>query len=353
MRRSSALGFVLALALGAAASSAGAATASPNRVVLLPFDNIAHAADGAAVVTSKLELALAARGYEVVRGGSVEELLRAGRVRYLDSVPLKVLHELAERHGAGGVVVGSLLTWTSGVPTVAVSARLLAPDGACLWSNAAALAATETGGAFGRGRVKELELLARRATDRLVATLPAPADLGRARPRGGGGAAHVTQYRSPELFAKPRRLAILPLENVADEDASVARIVDALLRNRLAVHSGLAIVEPAELRAAIVAEGVTTLWGASPEKLKKVGDRVGTTLFLRGAVLRGLLDPEQTVELHLYIVDVEARRVLWSALQDRSKAEFEKLLGLGNVDASVTVADRVVLELVESLYEGH
>jgi hypothetical protein len=98
---------------------------------------------------------------------------------------------------------------------------------------------------------------------------------------------------------------------------------------------------------------VTSLWAASPETLKKVGERVGTTLFLRGAVLRGLLDPEQTVELHLYIVDVATQRVLWSALQDRDKAEFEKLLGLGNVDATVTVADRVVLELVDSLYVGH
>jgi hypothetical protein len=353
MRGSSALGLVAAIALGATASSAGAAEASPNRVVLLPFDNVARSADGVAVVTSQLELALAARGYEVVRGGSVGELLRAGRVRYLDSVPLKVLHEVAERHGAGGVVVGSLLTWTSGVPTVAVSARLLSPDGACLWSNAAALATTETGGAFGLGRVEALEPLARRATDLLVATLPAPADLGRGRPRGSGGAAHVTQYRSAELFAKPRRLAILPLETVAEEEASVARVVDALLRNRLAGYAGLAVVEPAELRGALVAEGVTSLWRASPDELKKVGERVGTTLFLRGAVLRGLLDPEQTVEIHLFIVDVAAQRVLWSALQDRSRGEFEKLLGLGTVDASVTVADRVVRELVESLYEGH
>jgi TolB-like protein len=263
------------------------------------------------------------------------------------------VRELAERHGAGGVVLGTLLTWTPGVPTVALSARLLAPDGACLWSNATALAASETAGAFGRGRVRELEPLARLAVDRLTATLPAPAASGRTRPKRDGSPAHFTQYRAKDFFAKGRRLAILPLENLAAEDASVARVLDALLRNRLATRSGLAVVEPAELRAALVAEGVTSLWAASPETLKKVGERVGTTLFLRGAVLRGLLDPEQTVELHLYIVDVATQRVLWSALQDRDKAEFEKLLGLGNVDATVTVADRVVLELVDSLYVGH
>jgi hypothetical protein len=88
MRRSPALGlaFAVVLALGAPASRARAEVASPNRVVLLPFDNVARAADGTAVVMAAVELALAARGYEVVRGASVEELLRAGRVRYLDSV---------------------------------------------------------------------------------------------------------------------------------------------------------------------------------------------------------------------------------------------------------------------------
>jgi hypothetical protein len=89
-----------------------------------------------------------------------------------------------------------------------------------------------------------------------------------------------------------------------------------------------------------------------PDVLRRVGDRLGTHLFLRGAILRGLLDPDRTVELHVLLVDVAERRVLWSALHERNRAEFERLLGLGTIHASVTVADHVVLDLVEALYNG-
>jgi hypothetical protein len=341
---------LLAVALAAAPSSGAHGTSS--RVVLVPFENVARVSDATIVVMSGVELALAARGYDVVRGPSVEEVLREKRVRYLDSVPLAVIRELAERHQAGAVLVGSVLTYTTSVPAVAVSARLLSPAGECLWSSAVALASTETIRAFGRGRIRELGPLAKVAVGRLAETLPAPADQRQPGKPDRGRAGHVRAYRAKHLLKDPVRVAVLPLEMVADEDGSVLRVVDALLRNRLAGRARLTVVEPADLRAALVEEHVASLRTAGPEVLRKVGARVGTTLFLQGAVLRGLLDHEETVELHLMLVDVGAGRVLWSALHHRSKADFERMLGIGNVDASVTIADQVVLDLVESLYRG-
>ncbi|HET9555274.1 MAG TPA: hypothetical protein VFP50_20075, partial [Anaeromyxobacteraceae bacterium] len=150
----------------------------------------------------------------------------------------------------------------------------------------------------------------------------------------------------------PRRIAVLPLQNLTDvRDAP--RVLDAALQQRLAERADLVPVEPAELRAALVRGKLRAPAQLSPEQLRRLGGLLGTSLFLRGTIFAygasadavgGL--PE--VELYLTLVDVESGRTLWSGLHRRSGLDAEGLLRLGAIRDPATLSSRVVAELLEA-----
>lgn len=319
-------------------------------IVLVPFEAVARTRSARAVVMPEVERALAARDYVAVPGEAVEAFLHRERIRYLDSIPTSKLGELLEELNAGAAVLGAILTWDAGGadPRVALAARLVDRDGSVLWSGVAGLSAAETEGLLGLGKVEGAEALANRVTARLFESLPRghPGDH-----RPGRPPRSVPRvFRSPAALGRPLRICVLPLEN-RGEAREAPRVVEALLLHHLRDGPGITVVSPADLRASVVSAGLRAPSQLSLEQLRALSAAVGTSLFLRGAILGygarsagGEGTPE--VELHLTLLDAESGRTLWSGLHRRSGLDYEGLLQRGAVREPASLASQVVAELV-------
>jgi hypothetical protein len=344
---------VTALLLAALLSGPAAAT-----VALLPLENLSGDERAGADVAAVLARALFARGYGVVRGEAMETALEKERVRHLDSLPGDVRGRLAGALGASLLLTGAVYTYADGPSAMlAFSVRAVDAAGTARWAGVFGFTARDTEGLLGTGRAATLDALLRDIAARVERDLPAPGETAAARPRGKplhlGGARWfaAAALRGTE----PRRVAVLPPEGFAP-DPRAAGIVAHLLAIRLR-DAGLDVVEPADLRAAMRAEGVRSFRGLDPGQLRRVAEQVGAALFLRGSVYawrdssaQGGGSPEVSLELSL--VDVVRERVLWTGQHARKGGDYALLLQRGTVTSAVALADRVVGELLEGLRAG-
>jgi len=334
--------------------------ASVERVVLLPFENLSGSSEAREQLEALAGAYLRGRGYTVVAGEEVAAYLEARRIRYLDSLAEAERNELLEAHQAGAVMTGKVFDFVEArVPMVSLSARLLSDDGRLLWSNVVALSAVDTEGVFG-GRVATREALAREAAERLFEDLPAPGD--------GPGPARLSGR--PRRLAAPRtyraaslergashRVCVLPFANHTTE-RDAPRIVADLLARRLQQAGEFEVVEPAELRGALVVEQLRSFQDRDPLRLARLAERLGGCLFLRGTVfvyqpaLAGGSAQPPEVALHVSLVDVAASRVLWSSDHSRRGDQYRSFLMRGAIVTAVGLADRVVSEMVDALQKA-
>jgi hypothetical protein len=342
---------LLALSLLLAWPGAAMAVA---RIAVLPPENVARAPGGREVVLSALAVALASKGYEVVVGPPIDQFLRAGRIRYLDSLRPAQADELLEAVGADAILLGSLLTYSSAgrEPDVALVLNLLGRGATLLWTASAGLTSADTVEAFGRGRVADLETLARRVINAATESLPrevVPSGLQRRDERFRGA-------RSVFRAALPGRgqaaICVLPLQNRA-EDKAAPRVMEALIQKVLSERPGLRVVSPADLRHAVVADGLRAPSRLGSEQLRALGKSVGTPLFLQGTILEYAAtytgyEQSPAVEIYLSLFDAETGQTLWSGLHRRTGLDYEGLLKLGAITDPTTVASRVVAELVDA-----
>jgi hypothetical protein len=349
MNRRTAL--VAALLLATASAAAGAEPRAPQRLVVIPFENASRNTAARAVVMDAVERELARRGFSTVTGAPVDAYLESKRIRYLDSLTPDQVKDLLAAHRANGIVLGSILTYTAlqDQSVVAIAVRVIGPDGEVLWGDVRVLSTADTVGVLGTGKVKTVEGLARRVATALVSTIPAGGSLSRRRIRRAAPVERAPRvYRAQHLTGAPVKIAILPLENLTDQK-DAARVVDTLLHQRLAERLNVSVVQPADLRAGIVALGFRAPSQMSPEQLRKLGDALGTALFVRGAIFRyGHSEDGADVELYLSLVDVATGRIVWSGLHRRTGQEYQGLLQFGALREPISLADRTVAELLDA-----
>lgn len=343
------------------AALAGAAAAE--RILVLPAADDTGVEGAAAAVEQRLAVGLAARGWRLADAAPAEDELRARGLRALDSLPAEAVDAVLDAAGAERVLLTRVVSWIDGPsPIVAISARMLgrgaAPAGAAL----AALGAAETERAFGTGRARTLDELADRAVERLLDGLPRP---GAAAPPGGegrvrrfaGAGAPVTWCTEGLLDGEPARFATLPFAAPA-EARDAARIAAELVGRRLEAGGALSRVEPADFRAALVAERIPSLRYLAPDRLEALGRRLGTSLFLRGRVWHWREarpaggNPGAEVELDFELVDVAAGRILCSSRHAGAATDFERAFLRGGAGSAVALADRLAAEMVASARRG-
>ncbi len=357
-RAAAALAFLAVLGTGAAlAANAPPTAAARTRLALLPAENLSGETAAPAAV-EELFAALATRqGWTVVRGEEVDRALHAARIWRLDSFSATALRALGEELGASAVLLSTVDTWLDGENALfAASARLRAVDGTPLWSRLLSLSGSETAGALSLHRAADVAEVARRAVERASEDFPSPGAA--IRPARSPGSrwllARPPTFRAASLATEPAvRLCIIPFANATD-DRAAPRIVADLLSRRLAESDRFTLVEPAELRAALLAEKVPAIRNLDPPRLRDVGARLGTSYFLRGTIWRWRESSSRTdrvspeVELQLELVDVASQRVLWTAHHHRRGDDYEGLFLRGAVGNVVALADRALAEMLEA-----
>ena len=332
------------------------ARAEKPRLVLLPFGNLSGVERASEAVGASLALKLAQKGWDIARGEAVEDFLRKERVRYVDSLTAEVRSRLLSTLSGEAVVTGTIYAFAEGENTVcSLSARMVSVDGTTLWTAVTGLTSDETEGLLGLGRAGTLPALSDRALSSLLRNLPSPGARAKAEPRGTPLLkASPPTYKSVALKGGAvRRVCLLPFENFT-QTREAPRILADILQHELVASGRFEVVEAADLRAALVAEKVRGLAALEPSKLAGLGERLGTTLFLRGSVYRyvdtgarsGAAMPEVDVELAL--VDAAAGSIVWTGGNARNGRDYKGLFQLGALRSIVALSDQVLGEMVSA-----
>jgi hypothetical protein len=237
----------------------------------------------------------------------------------------------------------------AGEPVVAVLASLWSPDGARRWEGLVTLAGRDTVGLLGRGQIKELTPLVQRAARDLVQPLRErlPAALPLARPWKPSD-----RMIARTLGGRERpRICLLPLASDS-EDRAAARVVDALLRRRLALD-GFDVVPAPELREAMADERTWVIGAWDVAQLERLAQKTGAQAFVIANVAsyawgRGEPELRPDVEIGMSLVSPRAR-VLWARYRTADSRWSTGLLGLGAVTTPVGLADEAVTALVRDL----
>ncbi|HEX7193087.1 MAG TPA: hypothetical protein VF381_16065 [Thermoanaerobaculia bacterium] len=323
-------------------------------VVILPFDNFSGSNDAPHDVVALLAKAAERKGWHVVSSSDIEPLLEKDRVRYLDSLDEKTRAEIVAATGATAIVSGTLYTYADGRnPIVALTARMVRADGTFAWGDIAGLSSDDTEKALGFGRSPTVAAVAAKAVDALTRHFPAAGEegslvAGRRKPIFRTG---PISFRAAELDPSvPHRVCVLPFDSTNVGDA--VRAVADVLSIRLAAASGFEVVEPAALREAALKANIASFRWIDSDDLARLAPVVGTPLFLRGTIYqyddpveaRSATTPQ--LQLEMTLVDVQNRRVLWTAEHGRKGTDYTGLFMLGAASNALTLADRVVSEII-------
>jgi hypothetical protein len=350
----------LILALVALAPWLAAAAESgevPRRLVVVPFAALGTA-DARDRIMFDVQLALGRMGYEVIAGDLVDDVLEEERIRYLDSIPPPTVKKLLEITTADAILVGAFAIEALDRDSqgIGLLARVVDGSGQVLWAGTTSLTLKDTEGLFKSGRLQTIDELIPAATRKLLSSFPAPEHRAPLRVWGGSGGGYPRAAGVAGAVPRSSRIALLPFTN-GTEDRNAVRTVETLFLARFGEREGIRVVEPGELRAAMIAEGFPSFRSLGPAEFKKLSDRIGTPFLLRGAVLdyqarSDMTMPAPNVLLSLGVTDAVKNRVIWSAWYERNGASFEGLLRLGSVGTFFGVVDRMVADLIETLYDN-
>lgn len=346
-----AAGAAFLVALFAPAASTGAS------LVVLPLENASGSEQAARKLAPIVAAGLQAKGWDVIAGDRVEAFLEENRIRYLDSLETPLREKLLASLGAEGVLLGTVFTYQGpSDATVALGARMVLVGGKIAWGDAAAVSVADTERMLGLASISTIDEISRAAVDRLLRRLPQPGrDAGElpgpSKPFLRKG---PTTYRSAELpTGEIHRICILPFDNKTGAQQA-APIVNSILTIRLLGTRSFDVVEPAELRAAIQAESIRSFTGIPPDRLLALGKRLGSTLFLSGAIYKYFDPPTRStrmppaMQLDVMLTDIERGHIVWSAGHERQGNDYQGLFMRGAATCAAALADHVISEIVQA-----
>ncbi|MBI2528392.1 MAG: DUF799 family lipoprotein [Candidatus Rokubacteria bacterium] len=359
MRWPGAFALVTLAALG---GGAAASAQEPAVLALLPFENVSGHVAGARVIMPILERALADSGYRALGPGQLEPFLARQRIRNTGQLSRTHLAALRRELGVARALVGSVAIFNDSAenPQWGLSARILATDsGAILWAASAGLTGDDFTIALGLGTITSAERLAAETVKALLRDLPGAGEPlrlppGRAPllPRLFGVKA---AFRSPVLDSDPpKRVAVLPFENVSDRKGA-ARIVADVLTTVLARRGRFEVVEPGTVSEALVAVGAAPYGTIDLDTLGALRQRLEVDAIILGTVFsysEGLKKAATTspeVALDARMLDAHSGRILWVAERARAGEDSRIALHFGTIRAMVPLVFRVVSEMLGTL----
>ena len=159
-------------------------------------------------------------------------------------------------------------------------------------------------------------------------------------------------FRASHLDPRARlRIAILPLTNLTD-DVSAATVVGARMLAALQGRRELSLVDPGELRRALIDGNIRPLDGVGPPQLESLRDALGIDALLDGTLLR--FDPggadAPRIDLFVRLRDAGTGAVLWSATTSRGGDETRTFFDAGRIRDPDRLAEAVVADLLSTWF---
>ena len=320
-----------------AANAAEAAAPRPT-VALAPVQDRAGDQRAAREVESALRARIAEFA-RVVDAATARDLLRSRRVRDLDAETPERLRETARDLGADwllSVIVHD--AWRRGAPSLTVSARAYrGVTGELRWTGFEGASGLDSRTVLGLGEILELDRLADRLADRLLADWRASGPEAGSSPEGRGAAVAIVPFDG----LTPRRSA-----------AAAEAVTEA---TRTALHRlGLRQVAPGCTAEALRRQRGTGGRGVDATSRRALRLACGADLVLTGEVERyerlgAEFDPEPMVAIAARLVDADTGRILWTGAVERSGWDGQGLFRLGRVHSVGTLVKLTTMKLARRL----
>ncbi len=386
----------------------------PVGYAVLPLRNLSADVDGVVELQRGLRAGLAERGAVFVADGALDEVLRARRVRYTDSLSVADSRAVREATGASFALAGTVLEYARGKePRIALCVRVIdLASGERVQSAFVTLRGQDFRGLLGLGAIEDVRELDRIAIERVldafgehggpmvrrsvadgakarfalsvapdegadsgakVRPAPLPAE-GAAAPNpaapaaaaqdaGGAESPPPTPEAPPAVRCAPAlgepvgRLALLPFVNRSTRtDAGTS--FSELLAHAWFQTTGAQVVETSELRSALVRARIRSLNEMDAKTLASIGAALDARWFALGSVdrfgedaaVRDQRYPE--IEVTVRIVDARTGLVATSRSLRVRGDDGETVLRLGVERDPLALAADAARELVLALEGG-
>lgn len=331
-------------------------------IALLPFANFTEIQEAPEIVMPFVKNGLEARGFSIVEGQPVEEVLYKHRVRLTTLVSRKLAQTLASELGVSGVMVGFVsLTQADGIPKVGVSARLLSlPSAEILWAQDVSLAGEDFTGPLGVGTVKSLEVLTSRAVRRLLTSLEPRLERQIVPlPELPGPLYSAVQSEHPSIFRDPQTdfygvetLAVLPFLNASGRP-NAGDIVAALFVSALHNTGRYRVIEPGIVREAFLQRRVQAIGSIGYLDLFSLSRSLDVQGYLLGSVYeyvegQGRQRIPPSIAITARMVRATDGKVVWSMEHRRKGDDFNLVLDFEVIYSIIPLARLMVVEMVDT-----
>jgi TolB-like protein len=358
---SSRIAVALAFALACACSHAEPPARppdAPQRVAILPPDNLSGAPVPSRELLKELEGAVMGAGIEVVAGRAVQEFLAAHRIRGTAGVDRATAMAARDELGVTGLLVTSIEVYGAGSPPrFGVTTRLVAADDTArlLWIDGAARTGDDAPGLLRLGVVGSARELQQEVFGNLARSLRT--FLGRP-DRRTGACDDDRRFRPDVAFraddfdaADVRTVAVLPFVNQT-EHPGAGDIVTLEVLRQLHARGSLTVLEPGDVWSELLARRVIMVGGVSLETARLASAILGVDLVVAGYV-RAYGPPDgastPTASFTVVAIDARSKRVVWQSTSTASGDEGVVLFGRGRVSTPPALVCRLARPIADRL----
>jgi hypothetical protein len=296
-------------------------------------------------LTAGLREALQRAGFALASIEDADTALAKERIRYTSGIDRTAATALRDARVDAVLLASVDLHDTDLAPRVAMSARLVSTEAVprVLWMDRVALAGDDAPGLFGVGLVTSLEEVERGVLSRLVASLRR-GDPGR---QCGGGRRFGPRrsYRSPLLDATDRAVvAVMPFVN-ATQRRDAGEVVALEVLRQLHATQAFALVEPGDVRRALLAFRIILDGGVSADTVATIVDQIGADIVVSGTVLEYAEAQSKTrgpkVQYEVYALDAATGEVVWSSNSYARGEDGVVAFGIGRVTTAAALSCRM------------
>ena len=155
-------------------------------------------------------------------------------------------------------------------------------------------------------------------------------------------------------FGSLQSVAVMPFQNLTQDDDAAARVRDAFMGMLLATEA-VYVVPAGEVSRGILRVGVRDPATPTSEEIKKLGGLLGVQAVVTGVLreygtVRSGSATADVVSLSLQMIEVETGTVVWSASSTKGGITFvDRLLG-GGGEAMNNVTEDVINDLLNKLF---
>jgi TolB-like protein len=353
--------FTLGVGFGLAAQANMRAPSfeEPPTLAVVPFRNLTGQSEAVPAVMNEVWRVLQDKGFVLAGNGRIDDFLRSRRIRARNALSNNELREIARFMNVRYVLEGTIDVWfVNGGPEIGLMARIVDPDsGALQWGGSVSLHAVQAPGLLARGRPKTLEEAVPKAVRRLFHSLKLRQDNGdvsvakkRRRAKRSLLADRPVHFRDSRLDTRPRlRVAVLPMTNMTRHPEAAA-VVSEHVQAWLLALTDVEVIDPGELRRALIDHDILPLSGVTSVQLARLGDALGVDAVLDGAVLNyeNGIRTRPLIDVYARLRDADSGQVLWAATTRRHGEQTRTLFDLGRIQGIDRLAEAAVGDLLST-----